>query len=382
MSEPRAQATRPRGRRGAGSAPPHPARSLGVARPGEPAFFDVPEAPMAPGRFRAATLYTGLSAGTELTYLKGTNPALHASWDPSLGVFRPGEPSQAFPVRVMGYMEVARVVETQTPAVRAGQLVGMRYGHKTAHVADPAAEVVVALPPGLDPVLGIYLAQMGPICANGLLHAAAELAPGGAPGLGDGVRGRRVLVTGGGVVGLLTGLFAAEHGAEVALADRTPQRLAAARALGLTALDEREGPAWEHCKAHWRDGRDHGADLVFQCRGQAAALHDALRALRPQGTVIDLAFYQGGAADLRLGEEFHHNGLAIRCAQVGRVPRGTAPAWDRARLAAATAELLLRRGDDVRRHVVTDVVALAEAPALLSALAARERHVIQAVFAV
>ena len=25
---------------------------------------------------------------------------------------------------------------------------------------------------------------------------------------------------------------------------------------------------------------------------------------------------------LRLGEEFHHNGLSIRCAQIGRVPRG------------------------------------------------------------
>ena len=56
----------------------------------------------------------------------------------------------------------------------------------------------------------------------------------------------------------------------------------------------------------------------------------ALRSLRPQGTVVDLAFYQGGADAVRLGEEFHHNGLAIRCAQIGRVPRGQAHLWDRA----------------------------------------------------
>ena len=52
--------------------------------------------------------------------------------------------------------------------------------------------------------------------------------------------------------------------------------------------------------------------------------------------MVDLAFYQGGAPDLALGEEFHHNGLTIRCAQIGRVPRGTAHLWDRRRLAAET----------------------------------------------
>ena len=54
---------------------------------------------------------------------------------------------------------------------------------------------------------------------------------------------------------------------------------------------------------------DHGADVVFQCRGRSFALATALRVLRPQGTVVDLAFYTGGAEDVQLGEEFHHNGL-------------------------------------------------------------------------
>lgn len=47
--------------------------------------------------------------------------------------------------------------------------------------------------------------------------------------------------------------------------------------------------------------------MVFQCRGQPAALHLALRVACPQATVIDLAFYQAGVAELRLGAEFHHN---------------------------------------------------------------------------
>jgi NADPH:quinone reductase-like Zn-dependent oxidoreductase len=358
-------------------------RSLGIAAPGEAALFELEPEPLPTGGFRVETLFSGLSAGTELTLFKGTSPELESSFDPEWAVFRAGTPAKAFPVRVTGYMESARVVESDTPAVRPGDLVGMSYGHKTAHAAHPDRDVFVPAPAALDPVLAIYLAQMGPICANGLLHAAADVMPGArVEDLGDGVRDRRVLVVGAGVVGLLTALLAAEHGAaEVAVADPSPRRLAAAAALGLTPVDEREEPGWRFCKARWSDGRDRGADLVLQCRGQAASLQAALRAVRPRGTVIDLAFYQGGAAELRLGEEFHHNGLTLRCAQIGNLPRGSEDAWDRTRLATETAALLERRGAEIRAALITDIVPLTDAPSLIAGVAARRREVIQAVFA-
>jgi hypothetical protein len=44
-------------------------------------------------------------------------------------------------------------------------------------------------------------------------------------------------------------------------------------------------------------------------------------------------------------------------------------------------ELVEAHGPGIREHLVTDVVPLAQAPALLADLAARRRHVIQAVFA-
>ncbi|GMA15458.1 zinc-binding alcohol dehydrogenase (plasmid) [Deinococcus metallilatus] len=361
---------------------PRTIRSLGVAAPGEAAFFTYEEAPPRAGEFRLETLYTGLSAGTELTFFKGTNPYLHSRWDPEFGVFRPGERGAHYPVRFLGYMEVGRVVESRSDAVQVGEVLGMSYGHKTGHTAS-GNDFFVRLG-DLDPLVGIYAAQMGPICVNGLLHAAAEFCGENVKELGDGVRGRRVLVTGGGVVGLLTGLLARIHGAaEVTLADRTPQRLEAARALGLTPLDERVTEAGEWCKAHWVHGPgDRGADLVLQCRGQAASLQTALRALRPQGSVIDLAFYQGGAPEVRLGEEFHHNGLTIRCAQIGRVPRGLAATWDRHRLARETLDLLRGCGDLIRETLITDIVPFGDVPAFLAELAARQRHAIQAVFRV
>ena len=255
------------------------------------------------------------------------------------------------------------------------------YGHRSCHVLA-SSDVVVPVPADIDPLLGIYLAQMGPICANGLLHAAAEFNGDRVSRLGDGVRDRSVLVTGGGVVGILTALFAVHHGArEVALADPDPQRLAIAAALGIDTIDEAATEPWRWCKERWIHGTgDRGADLVFQCRGRAAVLHEALRSLRPQGVVIDLAFYQGGAPELRLGEEFHHNGLTIRCAQIARVPRGLGDKWNRRRLAEETGHLLAVYGRSILELVITDVVPVDRALPLIEALARREHRATQVVF--
>src|SRR3954447_10153342 len=178
-------------------------RTLGVAGLGRPAYFSYTEQPPEDGQFCVDTVYTGLSAGTELMFVKGTNPYLHASWDAERGVFVDGEPGRRYPVESLGYMEVGRVVETRTPDVAVGDLVASAYGHRSGHVLDPRRSVVIVLPPDLEPLLGVYVAQMGPICANGLLHASAELhgaqpADPGAITLAHGVRDQRVLVMGGG----------------------------------------------------------------------------------------------------------------------------------------------------------------------------------------
>ncbi len=356
--------------------------SLGVERPGQMALYSYTEEPLRDGQFRVETLYSGFSAGTELTFFKGSNPYLRSHWASDLNVFCDGQPAEHYPMRFLGYMEVGRVSESRTPAVQVGEVVAMPYGHKTGHTADAQHDFFVSLPPDLDPLLGIYVSQMGPICANGLLHAAADFMGTSALALGDGVRGRNVLVIGAGVVGLLTALFAQHHGAaNVAVADTTSERLDAAHALGLITINENQVEAWRFCKERWHDGpQDRGADIVFQCRAKSASLHSALRSLRPQGTVIDLAFYQDSAADLRLGEEFHHNGLSIRSAQIARVPRGLAHRWNRRRLALETIELLRAYSSLIQAHLITDVVPLAAAPHLVADLAARKRHTLQAVF--
>lgn len=357
-------------------------RALVVEAPGVAAVRSVPATD---GDVLVRTLFSGISAGTELSFLSGTNPALHSSFDAELALFRADRPGTGYPVTRLGYMEVATVVENPSTVTGppVGAHVAMTYGHRTAYRTDPLRDRIVVLPPGLDPLLGIYVAHMGPICANGLLHAAADAHGGEIRDLGDGVRGRRVAVVGGGVVGLLTGLFARHHGAaEVVVLDTTPARRAAAEALGMESLDPDAVDPAVVLKSRWRHGPgDRGADVVFQCRGRTAALATALRLLRPQATVIDLAFYTDDGSALQLGAEFHHNGLGIRCAQIGRVPRGHAHRWDRERLSAETVDLLLAAGAAIRDAVITDVVPLEEGPGLLADLAARRRHTIQAVLA-
>lgn len=337
-------------------------RSLGVEREGRAYLHGYDEAPIEPGRVRLETLYSGFSAGTELTFVKNSNPYLHSRWDAGRGVFAAGEPQQQFPVPFLGYMESARVLESDTDDFRSGEIVGAVYGHKSGHTADPFHDVLTRLPPGMDPILGIYVGQMGPIAANGILHADAELLGGDTMRLGASLSGRPVLVIGAGVVGLLVALFAQKAGAsEVVIAEPAPFRQLRAACLGLTPMSQEQ--AWNHAKTRWlHGGNDRGADIVFQTRSDSASLHVAMQALRPQGTVIDLAFYQGGAMALRLGEEFHHNGLNLRCAQINRVPRAMRFSWNRQRLAAETVALLVERGDAIMAQMITHVVPLEEAP--------------------
>ena len=121
--------------------------------------------------------------------------------------------------------------------------------------------------------------------------------------------------------------------------------------------------------------------MVFQTRASSDSLHNAMKALGAHGTVIDLAFYQGGADAVRLGEEFHHNWLSIRCAQIGRVPRGMETLWDHERLGRETIKLLGDRGAEIRQQLITHVVPFEDAPDFLRSLVADRPEFIQIVFA-
>jgi hypothetical protein len=66
--------------------------------------------PLGVGEVRLQTLYSGISAGTELTAYRGSNPYLSKRWDAERRLFVGDDVSFAYPVKGWGYEEVGRVV--------------------------------------------------------------------------------------------------------------------------------------------------------------------------------------------------------------------------------------------------------------------------------
>lgn len=359
-------------------------RTLGFAGPRQTKIFTYEEKPVTQGTFRVDTLWSGLSAGTEMTYFAGTNQYLNETWNERLKLFMPTEkPSQKYPVPVSGYMTAGRVVETASPLVNVGEIVCGTWGHRSGHKLNALRDNWVRLPEDIDPVLGIYVAQMGPICGNAVLHADDEILGSQVSYLGEGMPGQSIMVFGAGVVGLLTALMAQWGGArQVAIVDRVPSRLERAATFGLIPVNNAETDPALWAKYHWvnTDTLDRGADIAFQCTASDVMLNMALRSLRPQGTVVDMGFYQGGLPNVNLGEVFHHNGLRHICAQIRRMPRRLQSSWGRRRLSEETIRFLRSYGDRIKEHVITNRVALDDGQQIFEWIANGDLSVMQVVF--
>src|SRR5215216_6915491 len=75
---------------------------------------------------RVRTLYSGISAGTEMTAYRGSNPYISKQWDAKNRLFRPSDsPSQPYPLSGWGYEEVGEVVEVhlEVATLKVGDIV-------------------------------------------------------------------------------------------------------------------------------------------------------------------------------------------------------------------------------------------------------------------
>ena len=112
--------------------------ALLLKAPRELAFEPLELAPLGPDEVRIRTLYSGVSAGTELSQYRGTNPFMNRRWDETARLFvASAEPSWRYPVRNLGYEEAGEIVEVGSAVtdVRVGQRVFGTWGHRTHHVA-------------------------------------------------------------------------------------------------------------------------------------------------------------------------------------------------------------------------------------------------------
>lgn len=291
------------------------------------AFEEYEDRPLEVREVRLKTLYSGISAGTELTAYRGSNPYLHKRWDPDSKLFIGSETaSQPYPLRGWGYEEVGEVIELgmDVADVQEGDIIYGTWGHRTHHIVNEEYAQQRVLPVGLDSILGIF-SQIGAISLNGVHDARIRI-------------GETVAVFGLGVPGQLVAQLAKKSGAYVVGVDLIEKRLNLATELGAVdvAIDAGSGSVGEQIK-RLTGGR--GTDVSIEASGSTAALHEAIRATAYSARVVALGFYQGGAHSLLLGEEFHHNRVNIVCSQISGVDPELTYRWNQLRMVQTTMRL-------------------------------------------
>jgi threonine dehydrogenase-like Zn-dependent dehydrogenase len=338
--------------------------------PRQASFEDYEDRALQPGEVRLATLYSGISAGTELTAYRGSNPYLHKRWDPSRKLFLPAdEASLEYPVRGWGYEEAGEVVEVGSDAtdIPLGARVFGAWGHRSHHIVTADYARSRLLPDSLDAILGIF-SQIGAIALNGVHDGRIRL-------------GETVAVFGLGALGQIVAQAARLSGARVIAVDLYDARLEMARQLGaaitINAAREHNVRAAEVIK-DLTQGR--GADVCFEVSGSTLALNEAVRAAAYSARLVAMGFFQGEAKGLYLGEEFHHNRINL----VGSQIFGTDPElkyrWDELRL-AQTAIRLQAEGVLNLRPLITHVEPFERAAVLFDLLDRAPEQVMQAVIA-
>jgi NADPH:quinone reductase-like Zn-dependent oxidoreductase len=336
-------------------------RTVRITETGAVECHVYPLGALGPGMVRVRTALSVVSPGTEMTYIgrDASNPYLHKTWDPELRIFTPGTPTPDHPI-VFGYRAAGTIDASGDAELPPGTRVFGKWRHTeftTLSLADARAQL---LPAELSFEDGADLAQMLPIAVNAVAYAEDRHA--GAP----------AVVFGCGPVGLILAQVARATGATTVYAvDRVPQRLAIAKSLGLVPLDAAGEDVAQRLK------RSHGAEgipVAFECTGSARALHEAIRVVRRRGTVVAVGFYQGEAAGLFLGDEFHHNGVEVRSGQIGNLH----PRWEIGALRAFGIDLARRRAV-VLGGLPRESIPVEDAAAAFGALA-RPAEVLQVAF--
>jgi 2-desacetyl-2-hydroxyethyl bacteriochlorophyllide A dehydrogenase len=289
---------------------------------------------LGPRDVRLRALLSGISHGTELNLYRGTSAFADRVFDWDLrALVRPDPPRPTYPAQ-LGY-ELVGVVEEAGEAVEevgVGDLVHAGMPHRETAVLDVdaslrAAYPLIRLPPGAPPERWLFV-SLGMVALLAVHDARIKL-------------GDHVAVTGLGAIGLLVVQLARLAGAaHVVGADPVAARRELALTLGAeAALDPRAGPDGAGVEIKRAGGR--GVDVAVETSGAAAAIHDAIAACGLGGRVVTVGFYQGGAAELRLGEEWHHNRLdMVSSMGAWGAPHRDHPTWDRLRVARTVVELL------------------------------------------
>jgi 2-desacetyl-2-hydroxyethyl bacteriochlorophyllide A dehydrogenase len=309
--------------------------------------------PPGPEEVRVETIASAVSAGTEMLVYRDEVPHDLPLDLPTLAG------SYAFPIKY-GYAAAGRVLDTG-PGVEnlsPGDPVFVHHPHQEVFVVS--AQMPVRLPEDLDPVLGVFSANLE--TALNIVHDTP-------------VRlGETALIFGQGVVGFLVALLLKLAGARpILVVDPLEERRKLALAAG---ADGAFAPGELHDRVmEITDGR--GADVAVETSGSGAALQSAIDAVATEGTVIVASWYGTKPVALALGGHFHRGRVGLRSSQVGRSNPALAPRWDRARRMEMVLGLL---GRLKLKELISHRIPFEEAPEAYTLLEERPQEALQVIF--
>jgi 2-desacetyl-2-hydroxyethyl bacteriochlorophyllide A dehydrogenase len=329
------------------------ARSLWMAGPCRPELRTEQVPPPGDGEVRIRAVASAISQGTEMLVYRGQVPDDLPLDLPTLAG------SFSFPVKY-GYALVGHVIDTGAGAghLAAGDAVFALHPHQ--EVALAPANLVVRLPDGLDPTLGVFTANLE--TALNVVHDAPLRL------------GESVVVFGLGTVGLLIAQLLRLAGAGLVIGvDPIARRREIALALGvdLTLLPDEGLRERIH---ELTSGR--GADIAVEVSGAASALQAAIDSVAVEGTVVVASWYGTKPVALTLGGHFHRGRVRLRSSQVGRIGPEQSARWDHQRRSETVAGLLPRMQLD---PLVTHRVPFAEADSAYRLIDEHPEEVVQVV---
>jgi threonine dehydrogenase-like Zn-dependent dehydrogenase len=340
-------------------------RALVLNAPRELAFEPIEDRALGPHEVRIRTLFSGISAGTELSQYRGTNPFMHRRWDEASRLFvEAEEPSWPYPVRNLGYEESGEIVEVGTDVrdLTLGQRIFGTWGHRSRHTAEASYARDRVLPDGADPRIGIF-SHIGAVALNGVHDAQLRI-------------GDVVAIFGLGVPGQIVAQAARASGAKVVGVDPDEERRSTALSLGAAHVLDPSAVSVAAEIKEMTGGR--GADACIEVSGAPAALSEAIRSVAYSSRVVAMGFFQGEVAGLRLGEEFHHNRVQLICSQISGVAPEASYRWSKPRLWRSAIELQ-HEGTLSLTPLITHSAPFEAAPELFARLDRGESGLLQAV---
>jgi 2-desacetyl-2-hydroxyethyl bacteriochlorophyllide A dehydrogenase len=309
--------------------------------------------PPGPQEVRVETIASAVSAGTEMLVYRDEVPHELPLDLPTLAG------SYAFPIKY-GYAAAGRVLDTGSGVenLSPGDPVFVHHPHQEVFVVP--AQMPVRLPDDLDPVLGVFSANLE-TAVNVVHDTPVRL-------------GETALVFGQGVVGFLVALLLKLSGAEAVLVvDPLEERRSLALAAG---ADGAFAPGELNDRVMEITG-GRGADVAVETSGSGAALQSAIDAVATEGTVVVASWYGVKPVTLELGGHFHRGRVGLRSSQVGRINPELAPRWDRARRMETVLGLL---GRLKLKELISHRIPFEEAPEAYTLLEERPQEALQVIF--